>query len=71
MNRGVDVFVVNDLANITRNWDVTQIDSPFLSERTNALAVLGDTFADSSLFAHVTLRRGERSAVADLAAERL
>jgi len=51
--------------------DVTQIDSPFLSQRTNALAVLGDTFADSPLFAHVTLRRGERSAVADLAAARL
>ncbi len=51
--------------------DVTQIDSPFLSERTNALSVLGDTFADSPLFAHVTLRKGERSEIADLAAERL
>lgn len=51
--------------------DVTQIDSPFLSERTNALSALGATFEDSPLFGHVKLSRGERSQIADLAAARL
>jgi PhoH-like ATPase len=51
--------------------DTTQIDSPFLSERTNALSVLADSFAGEELFGHVALMKGERSAIADLAAARL
>ncbi len=48
--------------------DVSQIDNPFVSERTSALSVLADRFAGQQLFAHLVLTQGERSAVADLAA---
>lgn len=51
--------------------DATQIDSPFLSESTNALSVLSDAFRGQPLFAHVALEKGERSATADLAAQLL
>jgi PhoH-like ATPase len=51
--------------------DVTQIDQPYLSSRTNALSVLVDRFAGQPLFGHVRLTSCERSAVADLAAQLL
>lgn len=51
--------------------DVSQIDSPWVSERTSALSVLADRFAGQELFGHLVLNQGERSAVADLAAELL
>lgn len=51
--------------------DTSQIDSPWLSETTNALAVARDALAGSELFGHLTLARCERSAVAELAAARL
>ena len=51
--------------------DTSQIDSPYLSDRNNALSVLADAFAGEALFGHLVLTQGERSAVADLAAARL
>ncbi len=51
--------------------DVSQIDNPFVSERTSALSVLADRFAGQELFGHLVLTQGERSAIADLAAELL
>lgn len=51
--------------------DVSQIDNPFVSERTSALSVLADRFSGQSLFGHLVLTQGERSPVADLAAELL
>jgi PhoH-like ATPase len=51
--------------------DVTQIDDPYLSARNNALASLAAAFAGEALFGHVSLVKGERSDVADLAARRL
>lgn len=51
--------------------DVSQIDDPYLSERNNALSVLADTFIGEDLFGHLVLTKGERSAVADLAAKKL
>jgi PhoH-like ATPase len=51
--------------------DLSQIDAPYLSERTNALAVLAERFQGRDIFGHLRLHRGERSAVADLAAELL
>lgn len=51
--------------------DTSQIDNPYISERTNALSVLADTFAGQDLFGHLVLTKGERSAVADLAAHLL
>ena len=51
--------------------DVSQIDNPFVSERTSALSVLADRFSGQELFGHLVLTQGERSVVADLAAELL
>ncbi|MDA8035392.1 MAG: PhoH family protein [Actinomycetota bacterium] len=51
--------------------DVSQIDNPFVSERTSALSVLADRFSGNALFGHLVLTKGERSPVADLAAELL
>lgn len=48
--------------------DVSQIDNPWSSERSNAISVLADRFAGQELFGHLVLTKGERSEVADLAA---
>ena len=47
--------------------DVSQIDQPYLSERTNALAVLRDRFRGQPLYGGVKLTSVERSVVAELA----
>jgi len=51
--------------------DTSQIDNPYVSRDSNALAVLTDRLAGTELFGHLTLTRGERSAVATLASELL
>lgn len=51
--------------------DTTQIDNPYAGPETNALSVLRSRFSGSDLFGHVNLVKGERSAVADLAARLL
>ncbi len=51
--------------------DQSQIDSPYLSERNNALGVLVEAFSGEACFGHVRLTKGERSEVAELAASRL
>ena len=51
--------------------DVNQIDSPYLDEHSNGLTYIIDRLKGNSLFAHVTLERGERSELANLANELL
>lgn len=51
--------------------DTTQIDSPWLSETSNALAAVVEALDDSELFGHLVLSKGERSAAADFAAHAL
>jgi len=51
--------------------DTSQIDAPYLSERTNAIAALIDAFAGEACFGHVRLAHCERGKVASLAADRL
>jgi len=51
--------------------DTDQIDHGFLSEITNGLSVAVDSFAGVPEFGHVFLPKGERSAMADLAAARM
>jgi PhoH-like ATPase len=51
--------------------DTTQIDNPYASAHTNALAYLSERFAGHPLFGHLVLQHGQRSEIADLAAERL
>jgi len=47
--------------------DLKQIDTPYLDERSNGLAYVMDRLRGQSLYAHVTLRSGERSELANLA----
>jgi PhoH-like ATPase len=51
--------------------DTSQIDNPYASARSNALAYLCERFAGHPLFGHLVLQNGQRSAVADLAASLL
>ena len=51
--------------------NVEQIDTPYLTETTSGLTYAVDRFAAWQHSAHVTLRRGERSRLADYASEML
>ncbi|MGE0562390.1 MAG: PhoH family protein [Flavobacteriales bacterium] len=51
--------------------DVNQIDSPYLDEQSNGLSYLIDRLKGHELFAHITLEKGERSELANLANELL
>lgn len=62
---------VGDGTKIVFTGDTSQIDAPYLSEHTNAIAVLIDAFAGQRLFGHIRLSHCERSEVASLAAELL
>ena len=47
--------------------DVKQIDSPYLDEQSNGLSYLIDRVKGHDMYAHITLEKGERSALANLA----
>ena len=49
--------------------NVEQIDTPYLTETTSGLTYAVDRFKDWEHSAHITLRRGERSRLADYASE--
>lgn len=51
--------------------DIYQIDSPYLDTKSNGLSYLTDKLKGQSIFAHVNLMKGERSALADLASDLL
>jgi PhoH-like ATPase len=51
--------------------DIYQIDTPYLDEHSNGLSYLIDRVKGSDMFAHVTLEKGERSELANLASELL
>jgi PhoH-like ATPase len=51
--------------------NVEQIDTPYLTETTSGLTYAVDRFKDWPHAAHLTLRRGERSRLADFASEAL
>ncbi|GIV32705.1 MAG: phosphate starvation protein PhoH [Chitinophagales bacterium] len=47
--------------------DIHQIDTPYLDAESNGLSYLIDRIKNNPLFAHITLEKGERSALANLA----
>jgi len=47
--------------------DIHQIDTPYLDAQSNGLSYLIDRLKDHELYAHVTLEKGERSELANLA----
>lgn len=49
--------------------DPYQIDSPYLDATSNGLTHVVERFRDQKIAAHVTLQKGERSALAELASE--
>ena len=51
--------------------NVEQIDTPYLTETTSGLTFAVDRFKDWDHAGHITLRRGERSRLADYASEAL
>ncbi|WNL44776.1 PhoH family protein [Dyella sp. BiH032] len=51
--------------------NVEQIDTPYLTETTSGLTYAVDRFKNWEHSAHITLRRGERSRLADFASEAL
>jgi len=51
--------------------NIAQIDTPYLSETTSGLTYVVDRFKDWPHGGHVTLRRGERSRLAEFASEQL
>ncbi|MGA8263811.1 MAG: PhoH family protein [Ignavibacteriaceae bacterium] len=51
--------------------DIYQIDHPYLDSQSNGLSYLIDRFKGQRLYAHVTLEKGERSALAELASNLL
>lgn len=51
--------------------DPYQIDNPYIDSSSNGLAYLVERFKDQSISAHITLHKGERSALSELAANLL
>ena len=51
--------------------DIQQIDSPYLDRHSNGLAYMVDRMKGQKLFAHINLIKGERSELAEIAADLL
>jgi PhoH-like ATPase len=47
--------------------DIFQIDTPYLDTQSNGLSYLIDRIKNQPLYAHITLEKGERSELANLA----
>ena len=51
--------------------DINQIDTPYLDENSNGLSYVIERLKGSDLYCHITLAKGERSELANLANEKL
>ena len=51
--------------------DIDQIDSPYLDHRSNGLSYLTDKMKGQPIFAHINLKKGERSQLAEIASKLL
>lgn len=60
-----------DNTKIILTGDVRQIDTPYLDEQSNGLTYVIDRLKGKDLFCHITLEKGERSDLANLANEHL
>jgi len=54
---------------IVLTGDIEQIDNVYIDEMSNGLAHVTEKFKTSALTGHITLRKGERSKIASLAAK--
>ncbi|MCG8572551.1 MAG: PhoH family protein [Spirochaetes bacterium] len=62
---------VGEKSKIIFTGDPYQIDTPYLDSKSNGLIYLIDRFKGQKLFAHITLEKGERSELAELASNLL
>ncbi len=62
---------VGENSKIVLLGDTDQIDTPYITKRSNGLSIVTEKFKDSSLHAHVHLPRGQRSNLATEASRRL
>ena len=60
-----------DGTKIVLTGDIRQIDTPYLDAESNGLSYVISKVRDNPLFAHITLEKGERSELANLANELL
>ena len=51
--------------------DIYQIDTPYLDSQSNGLSYLIDRLKGQNLYSHITLQKGERSELANIANELL
>lgn len=58
---------VGDKTKIVFTGDPHQIDTPYLDSKSNGLTYLIDRFKGQKLYAHITLEKGERSELAEIA----
>ncbi|MEL6538404.1 MAG: PhoH family protein, partial [Bacteroidota bacterium] len=56
-----------DNTKIVFTGDIYQIDTPYLDSQSNGLSYLIDRVQNNPLYAHITLEKGERSELANLA----
>jgi PhoH-like ATPase len=47
--------------------DIYQIDTPYLDSQSNGLSYLIDRLKGQNLYSHITLQKGERSELANIA----
>lgn len=62
---------VGEKSKIILMGDPEQIDHPYLDEYNNGLTYVVETFKDQKIAGHIRLIKGERSALAQLAADLL
>jgi PhoH-like ATPase len=62
---------VGEDTKIVFTGDPQQIDNPYLDASTNGLVYMADRLRNQDIVGHVTLKKGERSKVADIAVELL
>lgn len=62
---------VGEGAKIVFTGDIYQIDHPYLDSQSNGLTYLIEHFKGESVYAHINLLKGERSALAELASNLL
>lgn len=62
---------VGENSKIVLLGDPEQIDHPYLDSQSNGLTYLVERFKEEGISGHVTLEKGERSRLAQLATERL
>ena len=60
-----------DNTKIVFTGDIYQIDTPYLDSQSNGLSYLIDRLKGQNLYAHITLQKGERSELANIANELL